>query len=71
MNRLHQPGSLPIDTPDSVPNPAYTPKQPAEPSRPVPAPERPAPREPVKTPEKVSATNHPSASWGVFLTRGD
>lgn len=50
--RAHQPGSLPLDTPDSVPNPHYTPAppQPAEPR-----PERQPDKTPVKTPEKVPA----------------
>ena len=43
--RAHQPGSTPIDIPETVPNPAYTPA-------PGPAPER-APTEPTKVPEKV------------------
>ena len=40
--RAHQPGSTPIDIPETVPNPAYTPA-------PTPAPER----APTKVPEKV------------------
>ncbi len=40
--RAHQPGSTPIDIPETVPNPAYTP-------RPLPTPER----GPIKVPEKV------------------
>ena len=43
--RAHQPGSTPIDIPETVPNPAYTPA-------PAPAPER-APTKPTKVPEKV------------------
>ena len=49
MIRAHQPGSQPIDIPETIPNPAVVPVQP------VPAPSRPAPQEPVKTPEKVPA----------------
>jgi hypothetical protein len=41
MMRAHQPGSQPIDVPESIPNPAV-PRQ-------VPTPS-PAPKEPVKTP---------------------
>src|SRR5205809_3813535 len=43
--RAHQPGSTPIDIPETVPNPAYTPA-------PAPALER-APTKPTKVPEKV------------------
>ena len=42
--RAHQPGSTPIDIPETVPNPAYTPAP-----TPAPAPER----APTKVPEKV------------------
>jgi hypothetical protein len=48
MIRAHQPGSQPIDIPEVIPNPAVVPK-------PEPAPSEPAPRDPVKVPEKVSA----------------
>ena len=48
MIRAHQPGSQPIDIPEVIPNPAVVPK-------PEPAPREPAPKEPVKVPEKVSA----------------
>ena len=47
MIRAHQPGSQPIDIPEVIPNPAVAPKQ-------DPAPKAPAPKEPVKVPEKVS-----------------
>ena len=43
MNRAHQPGSQPIDIPEVIPNPAVVPKQ------------EPAPKEPVRVPEKVPA----------------
>jgi hypothetical protein len=43
MIRAHQPGSQPIDIPEVIPNPAVVPKQ------------EPAPKEPVKVPEKVPA----------------
>jgi hypothetical protein len=49
MIRAQQPGSQPIDIPETIPNPAVVPVQP------MPAPSRPAPQEPVKTPEKVPA----------------
>jgi hypothetical protein len=49
--RAHQPGSTPIDIPETVPNPAYTP-------RPVPAPERGPIKAPEKVPEKTIARLH-------------
>lgn len=49
MIRAHQPGSQPIHIPETIPNPAVVPLEPKV----VPA--TPAPREPVKTPEKVPA----------------
>ena len=55
MIRAQQPGSQPIDIPETIPNPAVVPVQP------VPAPSRPAPQEPVKTPEKVPA------NWSAHL----
>jgi hypothetical protein len=48
MIRAHQPGSQPIDIPEVIPNPAVVPKQ-------KPAPREPAPKEPVKVPERVPA----------------
>lgn len=48
MIRAHQPGSQPIDIPEVIPNPAVVPK-------PEPAPREPAPKGPVKVPEKVPA----------------
>jgi hypothetical protein len=48
MIRAHQPGSQPIDIPEVIPNPAVVPKQ-------EPAPNEPAPKEPVRVPEKVPA----------------
>jgi hypothetical protein len=47
MIRAHQPGSLPIDVPETIPNPAVP--------ETTPAPTKPIPQEPVKTPEKVPA----------------
>jgi hypothetical protein len=44
--RAHQPGSEPIDIPETIPNPVVVPK-------PTPTPTEPAPKEPVRTPEKV------------------
>jgi hypothetical protein len=43
MIGAHQPGSQPIDIPEVFPNPAVVPKQ------------QPAPKEPVRVPEKVPA----------------
>jgi hypothetical protein len=42
--RAHQPGSAPIDIPETIPNPVVVPK---------PAPTQPAPKEPIRIPEKV------------------
>jgi len=42
----HQPGSEPIDIPETIPNPVVVPK-------PTPTPIEPAPKEPVRIPEKV------------------
>jgi hypothetical protein len=41
--RAHQPGSEPIDIPETIPNPVVPTRNPREP----------APKEPVRTPEKV------------------
>jgi hypothetical protein len=46
MIRAHQPGSEPIDIPETIPNPVVVPK-------PLPTPTEPAPKEPVRIPEKV------------------
>ena len=46
MIRAHQPGSEPIDIPETIPNPVVVPK-------PTPTPIEPAPKEPVRIPEKV------------------
>jgi hypothetical protein len=45
MMRAHQPGSQPIDIPEVIPNPVVEPKH-------EPLPREPAPKEPVKVPEK-------------------
>jgi len=44
MIHAHQPGSQPIDIPEVIPNPAVVPKQ---------DPKEPAPKHPVKVPEKA------------------
>ena len=44
MIRAHQPGSEPIDIPETIPNPVVVP---------TPTPTEPAPKEPVRIPEKV------------------
>jgi hypothetical protein len=44
--RAHQPGSEPIDIPETIPNPVVVPK-------PTPIPTEPAPKEPVRIPGKV------------------
>ena len=46
MIRAHQPGSEPIDIPETIPNPVVVPK-------PTRTPTEPAPKEPVRIPEKV------------------
>ena len=56
--RAHQPGSEPIDIPETIPNPVVVPKR-------TPTPTEPAPKEPVRIPEKVPLPS------GVFsLARG-
>jgi hypothetical protein len=57
--RAHQPGSTPIDIPETVPNPAHTPT-------PAPAPERAPTKVPDKVPEKVIAP----ASFDAFFRPG-
>jgi hypothetical protein len=54
--RAHQPGSTPIDIPETVPNPAYTPAP-----TPAPAPERAPTKVPEKVPEKVIAPDDSGA----------
>ena len=49
MIRAHQPGSEPIDIPETNPNPVVVPK-------PTPTPTEPAPKEPVRIPERVPDT---------------
>jgi hypothetical protein len=49
--RAHQPGSEPIDIPETIPNPVVVPK-------PTPTRIEPAPKEPVRIPEKVPGTAH-------------
>ena len=46
MIRAHQPGSEPIDILETIPNPVVLPK-------PTPTPTEPAPKEPVRNPERV------------------
>jgi hypothetical protein len=48
--RAHQPGSEPIDIPETIPNPVVVPK-------PTPTPTEPAPKEPVRIPERVPGTS--------------
>ncbi len=64
MIRAQQPGSQPIDIPETIPNPAVVPVQP------VPAPSRPAPQEPVKTPEMVPANWSAPLGGGQFQAAG-
>jgi hypothetical protein len=50
--RAHQPGSEPIDIPETIPNPVVVPK-------PTPTPIEPAPKEPVRIPDKVPLERRP------------
>jgi hypothetical protein len=52
--RAHQPGSEPIDIPETIPNPVVVPK-------PTPTPTEPAPKEPVRFPEKVPSSGASTA----------
>jgi hypothetical protein len=56
--RAHQPGSEPIDIPETIPNPVVVPK-------PTPTPTEPAPKEPVRTPERVPGTARLACSAGT------
>src|SRR5438552_14268731 len=47
MIRAHQPGSEPIDIPETIPNPVVVPK-------PTPTPTEPTPKEPVRIPAEGS-----------------
>src|SRR5947209_19050149 len=53
----HQPGSEPIDIPETIPNPIVVPK-------PTPTPTEPAPKEPVRIPERVPGTERVACSAG-------
>ena len=55
MIRAHQPGSEPIDIPETIPNPVVVPK-------PTPTPTEPAPKEPVRIPERVPGTARVAAA---------
>ena len=57
MIRVHQPGSEPIDIPETIPNPVVVPK-------PTPTPTEPAPKEPVRIPERVPGTARVACSAG-------
>ena len=57
MIRAHQPGSEPIDIPETIPNPVVVPK-------PTPTPTEPAPKEPVRIPERVPGTARVACSAG-------
>ena len=61
MIRAHQPGSEPIDIPETIPNPVVVPK-------PTPTPTEPAPKEPVRIPEKVRQAAF--LGWVMRLKRG-
>jgi hypothetical protein len=53
----HQPGSEPIDIPETIPNPVVVPM-------PTPTPTEPAPKEPVRIPERVPGTARVACSAG-------
>ena len=58
MIRAHQPGSEPIDIPETIPNPVVVPK----PTTPT----EPAPKEPVRIPERVPGQHElPAARDGA------
>jgi hypothetical protein len=57
--RAHQPGSEPIDIPETIPNPVVVPK-------PTPSPTEPAPKEPVRIPEKIPLSGVSTANWLLF-----
>ena len=69
MIRAHQPGSEPIDIPETIPNPVVVPK-------PTPSPTEPAPKEPVRIPEKIPWSGVSNAGEivanfdGRFITYG-
>jgi len=63
MIRAHQPGSEPIDIPETIPNPVVVPKR-------TPTPTEPAPKEPVRIPEKVPWTDGRGAGRSVFSAGG-
>ena len=51
MIRAHQPGSEPIDIPETIPNPVVVPKR-------TPTPTEPAPKEPVRIPDLTFAASN-------------
>jgi hypothetical protein len=53
--RAHQPGSEPIDIPETIPNPIVVPK-------PTPTPTEPAPKEPVRIPEREGKSKNEQMS---------
>jgi hypothetical protein len=57
--RAHQPGSEPIDIPETIPNPIVVPK-------PATTPTEPAPKQPVRTPEKVPGTARVARPGGWY-----
>ena len=57
MIRAHQSGSEAIDIPETIPNPVVVPK-------PTPTPTEPAPKEPVRIPERVPGTARVACSAG-------
>jgi hypothetical protein len=59
--RAHQPGSEPIDIPETIPNPAVVPK-------PTPTPTKPVPKEPVRIPEFLRATFRNARATGKAVS---
>ena len=57
---MHQPGALPMDVPESIPNPAFPEHTPSP---------TPAPKEPVKVPEKEPANLAPRIFPGCFFIK--
>ncbi|MFZ2555882.1 MAG: hypothetical protein WAX57_03500 [Minisyncoccia bacterium] len=60
MIRADQPGSNPLDIPEQIPNPVYFPKT-------EPAPQEPAPKQPVRVPERVTRAKPWHIARAFFL----
>ena len=62
MIRAHQPGSAPIDIPETIPNPVVVPK-------PTRTPTEPTPKEPVRIPEEVPSRSRDTDFTTAVLAR--